>query len=81
MVERKKTTTETPESLAELAKRFAAVATRLTKVSEGMLLKGVHDLVVMHGPGTNLAISQTVEPFAADAKKKAEAKGVKIREP
>jgi hypothetical protein len=67
----RQTSTETPKSLREIAKELLAVARSLDSTAEDMLLRGIIDISVRNGPGAKSAIREKLEPFAADAKRKA----------
>ena len=69
---------ESPKSLIDFATSLEEAAKTLRAVAAGMLAKPIMFIKVRYSPGANAALSNSIEPFVADAKKKAKAKGVDL---
>lgn len=66
----------TPKQLLENAESLEQAAATLRAVARGMLAKPLTFLEIRYSPGFDAALLSAVEPYALDAKKKAEAKNI-----
>lgn len=68
-----KTTPETPATLEAAGRQLRALGDELVRIADQMRLAGADEVVnVLFGPGFAAELRDTVRPFVADARKKAD---------
>jgi hypothetical protein len=67
-----------PDDLRRVAERLEALAGRLRTIADAMQIARVERIPVLHSLGVKAAIVEKLEPYTADAAKKASRRGARI---